>query len=156
MSTVNVNRLQYGGIGGLGTAQVHVPCAEATAPVKQGDLVYMDATLHIAKPLDSDAHAALLLGVAAQPSAVSSSLDNSSAPAPKALIVQWSGVWSLKTTAAETYTPGLAVYAGADAQTITTVSGTNQVGTIVLPVGVASVTGAAGVDVGVWIKSKIY
>jgi hypothetical protein len=96
------------------------------------------------------------LGVALAPSAVSSNLDLSSAPVEKAIMIGWDLVAQLKTTAAETYLPGIAVYIGADAQTITTVAGSNLVGHIVLPVGVTSVTGASGVLVGVAIKSNVY
>jgi len=156
MATSNVNRLQYGGIGGQGVKSLHMPVDAVNFPVHVGDLMYMDQTAHLAKPLDSDAHAATLIGVAAQPSQVSSNLDNGSIPAEKAVVVQSSGVFGLQTTASEVYYPGQPVYAGADAQTITNVTGSNIIGWVILPVGVASITGAAGVSVGVYVRSLIY
>ena len=156
MPTSNVNRLSYGAVGGLGAKTLHMPVDYVNFPVHAGDLMYMDQTAHLAKPLDSDAHAATLLGVAAQPSQVSSSIDNGSIPGEKAVVVQSSAVFQLQTTASDVYYPGTPVYAGADAQTITAVVGSNIIGWVILPVGVASVTGAAGVSVGVYVRSLIY
>ena len=70
--------------------------------------------------------------------------------------VGWDLVAQLKSTASETYYPGTVVYIGADAQTVTTVAGSNRVGIVVLPVGVSSVSGAAGVNVPVLVKSAVY
>lgn len=156
MATSNKNVVQYGVVGGQGFKQLHMPITHATFPINQGDLVYLDAAAHIIKALDTDAHAAAAVGVALQPSAVSSNLDLSTAPAQPAIMVGWDLVATLKTTAAETYYHGTTVYLGADAQTITTVVGTNAIGVVVLPVGVSSVTGASGVSVGVLVKSKVY
>lgn len=155
MATVNQNPVQYGIIGGQGFKQLHAPVS-VSFPIKQGELVYLDTAAHLAKSADSDAHAATLLGVALQPSTVSSNLDNGSAPAEKTVMVAWDLVASLKTTAAEVYYHGTDVYLGADAQTITNVVGTNKIGTVVLPAGVASVTGVAGLLIGVVVKSKVY
>lgn len=155
MATVNQNPVQYGVVGGQGFKQLHMP-VNASFPIKQGELVYLDTTAHHIKPAASDANYATGLGVALQPSVASSNLDNSSAPAEKAVMVGWDVVASLKTTAAETYYHGTAVYMGADAQTITTVAGSNQVGSVVLPSGVASVTGASGLLIGVLVKSKVF
>jgi hypothetical protein len=152
MSTTSVNPVVYGPFAG-GLKQLHLPCANSTNPVNQGDLVYLDSSAHIVKPVDSDAHAASLAGVALQPSAPTSNIDNSSAPALPALMVGMEVVASLKTTASETYVTGTPVYIGADAQTITTVSATNKIGIVILPPAVSSVTGAAGVRVPVYIKS---
>lgn len=156
MATSNINAVQYGIFSEQGMSEVHAPVTPGSFAINQGDLCYLDTSTHIAKALDSDAHAASLLGIALQPTAVSSNLDNSSAPAEKGIMVGWNCVANLKTTAAETYVPGTLVYAGADAQTITTVTGTNRVGIVILPLGVASVTGAANVRVGVVIKSAVY
>jgi len=154
MATSNNNPLIYGLIGGQGINQLHMPCNNSTAPINQGDLVYLtDGLLHA---LDTDGNAASALGVALQPTTVSSSLDNSSNLTPKSIMVGWNMVASLQTTAAETYTPGINVYIGADAQTITTVAGSNKVGRIVLPDGVSSVTGASGLRIGVAIVSKLF
>jgi hypothetical protein len=153
MATVNQNAVVYGAISAQGFKSVHVPVTHSTNPVKQGELLYLDASAHIAKPLDSDAHAATLLGVALQPSAVSGSIDASS---EKSVMVAWDVVAQFKTTATEVFYPGLAVYIGADAQTVTATAGSNKIGAVVLPIGVASVTGAAGVNVQVLVKSAAY
>lgn len=153
MATSNYNAVVYGSISGQGFKSLHVPVVHSTNPIKQGELLYLDTSAHIAKPLDSDAHAASILGVALQPSAVTSSIDSSS---EKAVQVGWDLVAQLKSTASETYYPGTVVYIGADAQTVTTVAGSNRVGIVVLPVGVASVAGAAGVNVPVLVKSAVY
>lgn len=155
MSTVNTNVVSYGIINGQGFKQVHAPISNSF-PINQGDLVYLDTTAHLAKAAASDANAATLLGVALTPYKVSSNLDNSGAPAEKAIMVGWDVVAGLKTTAAETYYTGTVVYLGADAQTVTTVVGTNKIGTVLLPVTISSLTGAAGVTVPVVVKSAVY
>lgn len=155
MSISNINAVSYGVTNGQGFKQLHVP-VNASFPILQGSLVYLDAALHYAKPLDTDAHAASLLGVACQPSVVSSNLDLSTVPGQPDIIVGWDVVASFKTTAAETYVTGTVVYVGADSQTITTVVGSNKVGTVVLPITQTSITGAAGVSVGILVKSNVY
>lgn len=154
MPTANYNAISYGVIGGQGFKQVHAPVS-TSFEIKQGELVYLDAGAGVIKPLASDANAAALMGVALQPSKVSSNLDNTSAPAEKAVMVGWDAVVMLKTTAAEVYNYGEAVYFGADAQTITVVAGTNMIGKVILPSGVASITGAANVMVPVLVKSNV-
>lgn len=155
MATVNTNVVSYGIVGGQGFEQVHVPCSNSF-PINQGDLVYLDTSAHIGKVVASDANAATLIGVALTPYKVSSNLDNPSAPAEKAVMVGWGVVANLKTTAAETYNYGTAVYVGADAQTITTVAGSNKIGNVVLPVTQTAVTGAAGVTVPVLISNHAF
>ena len=155
MSTVNQNAVKYGVVSGDGMKKLHYPITHASFPVKQGELVYLDTSAHIVKPVASDANAATLAGVALQPSGVSSGLDNSTAPAEKTVMVGWDVVAFFKTTAAETYVPGTPVYIGADAQTITTVAGSNMIGRVVLPATVSSVTGATGVTVDVLVKSAL-
>lgn len=154
MATSNFNAVSYGRENGQGFSQVHIPVNNATFPINQGDLVYLDTTAHIGKSLDSDAHAAASMGIALGPSAVSSSLDNSSAPAVPGIMVGWNVVANMKTTASETYVYGTKVYLGADAQTITTVVGTNLIGTVILPVTQSSVTGASGVRVPVMVRNN--
>jgi hypothetical protein len=153
MSTVNTNVVSYGIINEQGFKQVH---AKIGGTIHQGDLCYLDSSTHTAKALDTDTHAATLLGVALQPSSVSSNVDNGSAPAEAGLMVGWDVVANLKTTATENYVNGTVVYVGADAQTITTVSGSNRVGIVLLPVTISSVTGAANVTVPVVVKSAVY
>jgi hypothetical protein len=152
----NVNRTKYGAVSGEGYFKLALKCVHSAAPIEQGDLVYWDSTNHRVTKLDSDAHAASLAGIALQPSVISSNIDLASAPAEQTVAVGFGCVAELKTTAAETYYTGTVVYIGADSQTITTVAGANAVGTVVLPAGVASVTGAAGKGVNVLIKGKAF
>ncbi|MBL0233234.1 MAG: hypothetical protein IPQ08_06175 [Chitinophagaceae bacterium] len=158
MSTSNQDLIQTGIVNGQGFLQHQAKVNNTTAAVKAGELVYWDASAHLAKPLDTDAHAATILGIALQPSAVSSSLDNSSAPLEKTIQVGYGVKALLKTTAAETYLEGDLVYIGADAQTIlnTTGANVNPVGIISHPAGVSSVTGAAGVSVQVLVYSRSF
>lgn len=156
MATVNQNGVSYGVVSS-GFAQCHLPVDNSDTPVKAGELVYLDSSSHILKPL-VDGSAALYCGMALQPSAINSNIDLSTAPAIKSVMVAGKGcVANFKTTASETYYPGTAVYVGADAQTITTVDpGSGKiVGRVILPTGVASVTGATGVNVPVILQPQI-
>lgn len=147
----NVNRVVKGAQGGQGFSEIALPCADATTPVAQGDLVYLDASAHILKPVTSDALAANFAGLALQPSKINSGVDNTTAAVPTSLMVGYSGlIASLKTTAAEVYTVGQLLYIGADAQTVTNVSGTNSIGK-----ALEAKTGAASVEIKVFIKSLI-
>jgi hypothetical protein len=160
MSVANVNAIKTGIVNGQGFPQVHAPVNDSTAPIVQGALCYFDGT--IAKPLDTDAHAATLLGVSLEPSHVSSNLDNGTIPAPKLVQFGYQCVAQLKTTAGETYTHGQALYIGADSQTILNTVGANThpVGYVYLtPAQIAagvSVTGAAGVTIGVLVGSRAF
>lgn len=152
MATVNNDNIVKGSVSGQGfLMHVDMKINHASFPLHQGDLVFFNAG--IAKPVTADADCAALLGVALQPSGVSSNLDNSSAPAEKTIQVGFGVVALFNSTGVETYTDGLAVYLGADAQTITTVVGTNKVGVVKLAPSVASITGAAGVKVPVLVYS---
>lgn len=153
MATANYNAVSYGTIGGQGFSQLHIPVS-SSFEIKQGELVYLDVAAGLGKPVASDANVAVLMGVALQPSKVSSNLDNSTAPAEKTVMVGWDLVAMLKTTAAEVYNYGEVVYLGADAQTVTVVVGTNSIGRVILPAGVTSVTGAANVLVPVYVKNN--
>lgn len=155
MATVNQDLIVKGTSNGMGFDQVGLACKNSVSVVHAGDLVYWDSAAGCVKPVDSDAHAATFVGIAQQPSAVSSNLDNSNAPAVKSLLIGSKVICSLKTTASETYVTGTVVYIGADAQTVTTVAGSNAIGTVVLPDDVTSVTGAAGQSVQVLVKAKI-
>lgn len=158
MSTVAQNNLLTGGVHGEGFLyHAHVPVSNSTFPINQGDLVYWDGTAHIAKVVGSDANAAALLGVALGSSAFNSNLDNSSATvAVYNIEIGYNVIASFKTTNAETYAEGTAVYIGADAQTITTVAGTNKVGVVRLPPRGSAVTGASGVTVPVLVYSHAF
>lgn len=152
MSTINRNAIVFGPVAS-GFKQMPLPCADSTNPINAGDLVYLDTSAHVVKTVDTDSHAASFVGVALQPSHVSSNLDNGTIPGQAGIMVAWDAVVSMKTTAAETYYTGDAVYIGADAQTIQKTTGTNKIGTVILPVGVASLVGATGVYVQIYIKS---
>lgn len=158
MSTVARNAVKKGIVNGEGFLQHNsVPVADGTSHINQGDLVYYDTSAHIAKPADTDAHCATLLGIALKSSIVNSNLDSSALSLP-AIDVGFGVVASLKTTAAETYHHGDLLYIGADAQTVTNsnASGasTHPVGCVQLPAGVATVTGAAGVSIDVLVYSN--
>ena len=153
MSTTSKNTLKYGAFSAEGFLKVGLKCDHANFPIHQGDLVYLNGGK--AKALDTDGNAASLAGVALQPSAVSSSIDNSSAPAQKAIQVGCGLVAELKTTTSEVYADGDLVYIGADAQTVTSVAGSNPVGRVLLPSNVSSVTGASGVTVDVLVYGRL-
>lgn len=156
MSTVNTNRTKYGVLAADGMVKLNLKCTHASFPINQGDLVFFDSG--IVKVVTANADAATLAGIALEPSAVSSNLDNSGAPAEKSIAVGSLVVSAMKTTAAETYTDGTQVYVGADAATVTTVApmSPHSVGVVKLPVNVASVTGATGVTVDVLIYSRAF
>lgn len=154
--TVNVNRLKHGVISGLGTKRIQYPCDNSTGAIKAGDLLWQDGSTYLAKPLDTDAHAASFIGVAAGPSVVSSGIDNATVPAEKVVQADSEGIFSMKSTAGDTFHPGEAVYIGADAQTVTNTVGTmtHPIGYVVLPIGVLAVVGGAGVDVTVYLRAN--
>jgi hypothetical protein len=121
-----------------------------TADINQGDLVYFDATDHVVLPLDSDAHAATLAGVANQ-SSVLNVYGNKVYSDSGTIVVGIKGQYSFATTVGDTYTDGDAVYLGADCQTVTNTAGamTHPLGYVKLSAGQASLVGAAGVKVAV-------
>ena len=134
----------------------HVPCDDSVSPLKQGVLAYWDATAKKAKALDSDAHAATLLGITLGPSKVSSPIDNGSVPTEPNVNIAYGVRSPLNTTVGETYDEGTPVYAGADEQTVTTVAGTNKVGVVRLNPRQGPITGAAGVTVPVLVYSHAF
>ena len=116
----------------------------------QGDLLYYDASAKYVKPLDSDAHAATLVGVAMHSAYVAmyASMQQSGGPAMVknyfgAAVVGFGCVATFYSIAA-TYTHGDTVYFDTDAQTITNIVGgnTHAVGTVHLPQG-GTITGSA-------------
>jgi hypothetical protein len=157
MAIANLNAPVYGIVGGDGMKKVHAP-VNASFPITQGSLVYLDTSAHYIKLLDTDGHAATLMGVALQPSVVTSNLDNGSGVgAENAIMVGWDCVALLGSTAGDTYHYGDAVYVGADSQTVTNTVGalTKILGTVILPKGVSSVTGASGTLIQVLVKSLV-
>jgi len=124
----------------------------------QGDLLYQDATSHNVYPLDNDTHAATFVGVAVFPSyiapftyAPTGAVQKFYAPSAT---VGFGCLVRLKTTAADTYVDGTALYAGADAQTVTAVAGSNQIGVAKMAKGVSSVAGGTGVYLNVLLTIK--
>lgn len=87
--------------------------------IHSGDMVWVDTSTADIKALDTDAHAAYFVGVS------NDTYDTSLAPyanppvPPVGMSVQRRGRFKFYTTNAETYTPGTAVYIGANAQTVT-------------------------------------
>jgi hypothetical protein len=123
----------------------------------QGDLLYWDSTVQYVKPLDSDAHAANLVGVALRSAYLAPyySMQLSGGPGPVKNYFDWAligfgDVYSFFTTAGDSYVPGQSVYFGADAQTITNVAATKVIGTIWNPAG-GAIAGGAGVMVNVLV-----
>lgn len=128
----------------------------------QGDLVYFDAGAAIVKALDSDAHAAFLAGVALRGSFLApyTAQNLSSGPGIQKnyyndALVGIGCIASFKTMVGETYVDGTVLYAGADAQTVTTVAGNHSVGVVKLPSGGDAITGAVGVEVPVLVIPQI-
>ena len=128
---------------------------------QQGDLLWWDSAAGYVKPLDSDAHAATLVGVALRSSYVApySSVVQAGGPGIvknycDSALIGFGLIATLFTTVGDTYVDGTAVYAGADAQTITAVAGSHQVGVVKQVPGTAplgSVAGASGVLVPVLV-----
>lgn len=152
----SINSYQYGLIDGQGGYNLPGPCDHAVSAIEQGDLVYFDTADNLVKKVASDANCASLLGVAKQPSQVSSSIDNSGAPKEKQVQVSAATVHLMESTAADVYNTGDLVYIGANSKRVTKVAATNAVGRVVLPPGVSSVTGAVGVEIPVLIFTRAY
>lgn len=100
----------------------------------QGDLLYLDTTNHLIKPLDSDAHGANVLGVARQTLVNGkpiSAFQGTSVDAAQAIVdiagPQYGVIALLNLKSGDTFNPGAFVYYGTDAQTVSA-TGTNPVG----------------------------
>lgn len=122
------------GAGQKGAGYVWPIDSSGSFDINQGDLLYFDASAHVAKPLDSDAHAATLLGVAYD----SSFLNLYGQKKYEAGVVAvCAGVSRLKTTSGDTYHDGDTLYLGADSQTVTNTAGgsTHPLGVAYLPFG---------------------
>lgn len=157
MAVSNINALVYGLTSGDGVRKIQLPVNNSTFPILQGEMVYWDSTAKIIKALDSDAHAANYRGIALQPSAVSSNLDNSGAP--KVQVVQTGSelLAIMNTTAGDTITPGDALYFGADSQTVTNTAGgqTHVLGYAQLSAGITTLAGGVGIQVQMLITAKL-
>jgi len=107
---------------------------DATISWNQGDLCYLDTTNHLIKALDSDAHAAAVVGIARQTvvlgklKPVYQGTDVDAAVAIEDVAGPQVGVIAkLKLKAGDAFVAGGAVYYGGDAQTVSS-AGTNLVG----------------------------
>lgn len=159
MSTVAQNNIRTGALHPEGFLyHGHVPVNDSVSHINQGDLVYWDSASHTAKALDTDGHAATLLGVALGSSIVNSNVDNSTSSSLVPNINIGYGVISqFNTTSGDTLHEGDAVYAGADAQTVTSASGnSNKVGVVRLPPRGSNISGGTGVTVPVLVYSQAF
>lgn len=107
---------------------------DSTISWNQGDLLYLDTTNHLLKALDSDAHAATVVGIARQ-TVVSGKLKpvyqgtdvDASVAIEDVAGPQVGVIAKLKLKAGDAFVAGGAVYYSTDAQTVSS-SGTNLVG----------------------------
>ena len=132
---------------------------------QQGDLLWYDSSAKYVKPLDSDAHAAYLVGVAERPAFIApfSATNVAGGPALQknydidALAI-FGCVAGLFGTPGDTYHDGDLVYFGADAQTITNTKGgnNNPIGAIKLPAASIATAQAyaAGTRYPVWVFAQ--
>lgn len=133
----------------------------------QGDLLWWDSSATIVKPLDSDAHAANLVGVAARSAYIApyASMQQTGGPAlvknyELAALVLFGVIATFFSTSGETYNDGDSVYFGGVAnnpQTITKSSGspTHVVGVVKLPPGGLAISGGSTVLVPVLVIPQI-
>ena len=128
----------------------------------QGDLLFFDSSAAYVKPLDTDAHAANIVGVALRSAFIAPYTAQNLAAGPgiqknyyNDALVGFGCIASLKTTVGETYVDGTVLYIGADAQTVTTVAGNHSVGVVKLPSGGDAITGAVGQEVPVLVIPQI-
>lgn len=128
--------------GGKGVGYSYSIDKTGSFDINQGDMVWFDTSAHVLKPLDSDAHAAFLAGVAYD----SSFLNLYGTKIYEAAVVAIAtGRTRMKTTSGDTYHDGDTLYIGADAQTVTNTAGgnTHSVGVVHLPFG-NTVSGGSG------------
>jgi predicted RecA/RadA family phage recombinase len=128
-----------------------------TYPVELGDLVYWDSANRWLRLMATGSNGPNFVGCAeGHGPTPASSIDN--APNKiKDIRVRHKGIFRFKTTAAESYDHGDALVIGADAQTILLQGGaaaTEVIGYVWNPTASAAVTGAAGVEIDVLLKSN--
>lgn len=123
---------------------------DGTSDINQGDLVYMDTTAKVIKSLGSsdDTNAAKLVGVAAASSFIQPYSTKKYQPTIPVMI---SGIATFNTTAADTYNEGDALYAGADAQTITNQAASHIIGYAKMRQNQSAVAGGSGVTIDVQV-----
>lgn len=120
---------------------------DGTADVNGGDLVYFDTSAKVVKSADTDAHMATGAGVACNGSFIAP-YTTKMYGAGNIPVLQ-KGIVRMKTTVGDTYSPGDALYLGADAQTVTNTVGGNSniLGYVVLRPGITSLAAGATVTI---------
>jgi len=132
--------------GSIGVTKV-----ASDATIYPGYLIYMDETEHVAKPLDSDAHAANLLGAAYDQTPTESFGEQLS----DFCYYRADGTneIELAATPGETYYENTPVYSDGTPVGCTNVVGTNCIGYVRLKKGVTSVTAVAGTRIRIQLIS---
>lgn len=97
--------------------------------IHSGDMVYVDQTSFDIKALDSDAHAFYFVGISEDNQDTTQDAYPSQTDPTKMSVVR-RGWAKMFTTNGETYNPGMRLFVGADAQTVTNVAGSNRVGAV--------------------------
>jgi predicted RecA/RadA family phage recombinase len=117
---------------------------DGTYDINQGDLLWFDASVHVVKPLDSDAHAAYLAGAALQQSVLN--VYGTKSYPTGGVEVATRGIFTFGTITGDTLNHGDAVYFSTDAQTVTnTVGGMSYlIGYVQLKPGQSAVAGGTG------------
>jgi len=140
MSTTSQNNQVYD----KGTPLFYPVLTDGTYDINQNDLVYFDTSAKVIKPLDSDAHAAYLAGVALQQSKLN--VYGSSSYPQGGIQVATKGIFKFLMTSGDTYYHGDAVYFSTDAQHVTNTAGgmTHILGYVWLRPGQSSLAYAAG------------
>jgi len=117
---------------------------DGTYDINQGDVVYWDSSAHVVKPVDSDAHAAYVAGVALQQS--SSKVYGTTVYPTGGIQVATQGVFKFKTITGDTINHGDALYFSTDAQTVTNTAGgmSYPFAYAVLKPGQSAIAGATG------------
>ncbi len=168
MSKNSMNVIEEGGLVPVQERYPHD--VSGSHDYNQGDLMYRDATSQQVWPLDTDAHAATFVGVAAKPGFIAPYTQTQLAGGPAMgkvydlnALIQRDCIVGLFGHTGETYYDGNSVYldASADPQTICNTAGNAQggagahpVGVVKLPDGVTSQAYAAGVRVPVRIIAQ--
>lgn len=126
--------------------------------INQGDLVYFVTASYFVYPLDTDAHAAQLAGVAMRSSFMNPYGTKLYDPQ---IEVAFGCIASFKTTTGDTYHDGDTLYIGADAQTVTNTVGGNThpigyVKILTAPViGTAyTIAGGSGVNIDAFVVAQ--
>ena len=154
---------------GAGTKELTYPLGGSSVSFDffQGDLLWFDSSAGYVKPLDSDAHAAYLVGVALANAYIAPyySMQILNGPAPVknyalSAVVGLGVIATFYSTSGETYADGDAVYWGGvsnNPQVITKSSGdpTHSVGVVKLAPGAAAISGGSTVLVPVLVIPQL-